>query len=154
MFKIHGILTVSSCLLKIQKLIIHDTENVSNKNICFRISFLGRIQNFSWNLYFPTINLVLLKLYYLLANTFAAEIFLLVLLSEVQKHIIKQELHSWIKWSFSTRQREAEIMNCHYDPTWLAGSGSAVTPQRLDCLGLGLMSAKSNKMISSDCVEK
>lgn len=77
-----------------QKLILNDTENVSNKNIYFRTSFLGRIQNFSWNLYFPKINLVLLNLYYLLANIFAADIFLLVLLSEVEKQIIKQELHS------------------------------------------------------------
>lgn len=127
LFKMHAILNFSGCLLKMQKLILNDTENVSNKNIYFRTSFLGRIQNFSWNWYFPTINIVLLNLYYLLANMFAADIFRLVLLSEVKKQIIKQELHSWIECSFSTQQREAEIMNCHYVPTWLAVSGSAVT---------------------------
>lgn len=90
LFKMHGILSFSGCLLKMQKLILNDTENVSNKSIYFRTSFLGRNQNFSWNSYFPTINLVLLNLYYLLANTFAADIFLLVLLSEVEKQISKR----------------------------------------------------------------
>lgn len=94
LFKMHGVLSFSVCLLKMQKLILNDTENVSNKNIYFRTSFLRRNQNFSWNSYFPTINLVLLNLYYLLANTFAADIFLLVLVSEVQKQIIKQKLYS------------------------------------------------------------
>lgn len=92
-----------------QKLILNDTENVSNKNIYFRTSFLGRIQNFSWNLYFPTINLVLLNLYYLLANIFAADRFLLVLLSEAEKQIIKQELHSWIECSFSTQKEKLKL---------------------------------------------
>lgn len=94
LFKMHGVLSFSGCLLKMQKLILNDTENVSNKNIYFRTSFLRRNQNFSWNSYFPTINLVLLNLYYLLANTFAADIFLLVLVSEVEKQIIKQKLYS------------------------------------------------------------
>lgn len=94
LFKMHGVLSFSGCLLKMQKLILNDTENVSNKNIYFRTSFLRRNRNFSWNSYFPTINLVFLNLYYLLANTFAADIFLLVLVSEVEKQIIKQKLYS------------------------------------------------------------
>lgn len=44
-------------------------------------------------------------------------------------------------------------MNCHYDPTCLAVSGSAVNPERLECLVLCLMSVKSSKTISSDCGE-
>lgn len=92
LFKVHGILNFSDCLLKMQKLLLNDTENISNRNIYFRTSFLGRIQNFSWNSYFPTINLVLLNLYYLLANMFAADVFLLVLLSEVEKQIINRSL--------------------------------------------------------------
>lgn len=89
----HSILNFSACLLKTQKLILNDTDNVSNENIYLKTSFLGSTQNFSWDSYFPTINLVLLKLYYLLANMFATDILLLVLLSEVEKQIIKQELH-------------------------------------------------------------
>lgn len=89
----YAVLNCSDYLLKMQKLKLNDTKNVPNKNIYFRTSFLGRIQNFPWNWYFPTRSLVLLKLY-LLANTFATDIFLLLLFSAVGKLVCKQELHS------------------------------------------------------------
>lgn len=95
LFKMHAVLNCSGCLLNMQKLKLNDTKNAPNKNIYFRTSFLGRIQNFSWNWYFPTRNLVLLKLYPL-ANMFATDVFLPVLFSAVEKHICKQEHHSWM----------------------------------------------------------
>lgn len=155
LFKMHAILNFSGCFLKTQKLILNDTENVSNKNIHFRTSFLGRIQNFSWNWYFPTINIVLLNLYYLLANMFAADIFQLVLLSEVKKQIIsgsfihesgaasplnKEKLKLWIAIIISLDLQCQVVLSLPRD--WNV------------CLGLCLMSVKSNKIISSDCVEK
>lgn len=94
----HTTLNCSGCLLKMQKLKLNDIENAPNENIYFRTSLWGRIQNFSWNSYFPTRNLVLFKLY-LLASMFAADMYLLLLFSAVEKHICKLKFHSgmWVK---------------------------------------------------------